>query len=1018
MRQKLILFLSSILLIFACKSHDNKPEQTQQDEVDDVSLVELKVDYESVLEKLDNFLVCSLGEVEKYSVELQVKSKNENAIITVGTDHIQADGSAPFFTVYLSDGENIVKIVSTSPKDTKNRKVYTLKITKKDKGIPDSSSSKLSELKVDNIDVLPKMSHNVCTLDNAGKDKNNVEVKVTAHNPEARIKVINKGTRPSEIAENTYDVPLLHGLNIIKVIVKTRKEGDRCYAIKIYKEEDLSLATFKVEDGEYYDSNEDKLKPSSITFPEGKTSVVVKAKAKSSTAILKLKVNGSEINADGGAYTVNLIFGRNNAEITVVGGDEKHSKSYKIIFYRISPNSDTDMLITLKAEDVDLLPLLSADKSVTLKAVQNEKTSLKLEAKSSSATVKVKNGSVDVQESGGFFMTPLNEGSNRISVMLYNGNALSTTYLVFIRRNPKPEDVPNPANDEVTVSIFVSDGVNGSPVDGTKLKIFKTKEVVTTPLKTLTIINGKAKINLKKGEFYDFRLEGLNDETASTRYAASDVISQYIDENKTVVPMVQHPLLMITRPAQAPEMRDFEFGSDKVLAGSEITADSMKQVSISLLASSFIEDTDFGTPSPILAVGFVPVNGDTRYNAVVRGRIRGSQQKVTNGRYESSWVFDSHANFIKGETIDIVVVAYDKAANRLEYHTRVKVAEETEENSTISVEDFKLQFKRLPTPSSMFSVGEDEGTGSSTHYKANFSCAVKEGNTHARCIGFDLYRKCLTDNETDFKLAKRFIYNGVKISSDTDRHLITDSDGVLEDEKTYEYRIVAYTKDGKKSSFSSSPVLSLTVPKSNTILLEYPVDVSISKADLEQSGYKFRFTNPKILQVAKEMKLGFIITNRFGRHYWGSKFKYVFEDAGGKPELYFAKVGDDLHNSYGYYIGTNYSLSRGTVTAKSVNELISIDKDRGEVRIHNAFFMISPFVNLARSGSVPGYDAGDAYYWDIVDFGSDIDGDKDDMPGEIISKEVNGVTIIFPASDFNTGNNAWNGRAEFTIKTN
>lgn len=1017
MKRKLLLVLSSILLILACKGNgkgNNIDKNIVDDVLDDVSLVELTVNGESVLEKLDKGRTCTFGEVDKYSVEVNARSKTENAMITVGTGYAMSDGSVPNFRVYLDDGENVVKVVSISPRNRSNRKDYTIKITKKASSSSDTSY-KLAELNVDSADVLSKMEHNACTLSDVRKEKESVQVKVKAENPQTTIKVTNKDASVREAGGGVYDVALLPGLNAIKVILSSG-EGDKCYSVNIYREEDLTLETFKIGDKEYYDAKKDRFSKPSITFEAKKQQLLVKAKTKADGVYLSFKVNGHEVSTNEGTYVVNLGFGKNNAEVMVVGGDEKHSRVYPLVFYRESFDSNADVLVSLKAEDVDLLPLLSSDKSVILETVPNEKTSLKLEAKSSSASVRVKNGSVEVTGNDGIFDVPLNDGSNRISVLLYNGDNLSSSYSVFVTKNPKPEDVPQPASDEVTVTVFVSDGVNGSPVNGTKLNIFKTKGNSTIPLKTLTVIDGKAKVNLAKADFYDFRLEGLSDVTVPTRYAASDVISLYIDENKTFVPMVQCPLLMVTRPTRAPEVKEFKFGSTTVAKGGEIKENLMKNVTIKLRASSFIEETPFGTPGPMLGIGFVPAREIPTSESIVKASSTGLQAKVATDEYESGWVFNSNSRrLIKGDAFDIVVVVYDKAANRLEYHSRMKTSDATKEDDKITVGNLKLQFKRLPTPSPIFSVGKEEATGSSTYYNAVFKFDVKKGGDHIDCVGFDLYRRCVSDAQADFQLVKHFVCEKIRTSSDRSQLSITDSDGVLEDEKKYEYKIVAYTTNDSKSTLSSSSSVELVVPKSNTVLLHYPLDVAVAKEELEKSGFKFRLTNPKLLKDAKEMKAGFILTNRTGTHYWGSKFKYVFNDAGKKPELYFAKRGDESVLPGGLK-QNRYSLKRDEVTSKSVDELISVDKETGEVTIHNAFFGVKAEANLAAQGAVPPYNKGDAYYWDIVDFGANIMVSDDDTPLEIVSNEVQGVTIISPANDLYMGNNAWNGRAEFTIK--
>ena len=223
MKRKLLLVLSSILLILACKGNgkgNNIDKNIVDDVLDDVSLVELTVNGESVLEKLDKGRTCTFGEVDKYSVEVNARSKTENAMITVGTGYAMSDGSVPNFRVYLDDGENVVKVVSISPRNRSNRKDYTIKITKKASSSSDTSY-KLAELNVDSADVLSKMEHNACTLSDVRKEKESVQVKVKAENPQTTIKVTNKDASVREAGGGVYDVALLPGLNAIKVILSS-----------------------------------------------------------------------------------------------------------------------------------------------------------------------------------------------------------------------------------------------------------------------------------------------------------------------------------------------------------------------------------------------------------------------------------------------------------------------------------------------------------------------------------------------------------------------------------------------------------------------------------------------------------------------------------------------------------------------------------------------------------------------------------------------------------------------------
>ena len=180
-------------------------------------------------------------------------------------------------------------------------------------------------------------------------------------------------------------------------------------------------------------------------------------------------------------------------------------------------------------------------------------------------------------------------------------------------------------------------------------------------------------------------------------------------------------------------------------------------------------------------------------------------------------------------------------------------------------------------------------------------------------------------------------------------------------------------------------------------------------------SYKFRLSNPKILETAKEIKLGFLISDRSGLVHYASKFKYVFDDSNGKDEIYFATL-QDADKYQGYYYGTKYSIKRNKITSKSVENLIKIDKATGTIKLTKDFTSLSQ-ASLVDSKRIS-YTKGTAFYWDILDWGVSEYSDFDDLPVKIISKKENGVTIISITNDERNGNNAWNGRAEFSIKFN
>lgn len=1013
MKKSLSLFFGFLLLFYGCKGNS-----TLENTVDDVSLEKLVLGNISILDKMDENLFYNYPEeVEKYSISLEVKPKNQNAVnVFITTNNEETIGSIPYYSCMLAEGTNEIKIVSSSKRDSANTKTYTIKITKKATSEPNETSSKLRVLKADGVDIIDLLNDkNVATLDDVARTKDKLSLYILPYNSSATIEVSNGDQKIERVNDNTRNVSLDFGQNNIRVVINSNSEGEKLHIIKVYREEDLSLKSFNVDGVEYCDVSTGKVGENIIRFAKEKTLAIVKIEAKVNYATITLKCNEKEIKFENGSYKVPIEHGRNAVEVIVHGKDGIRSKSQKLTFLRPFPSIVKGELLTLKADDKDVLHSLSKDNSVTLPSCNNDKATLKVEAKASEGvSLKVLNNGNEVSGDG-VYNVSLNEGNNKIEVQLYKDSNLLDTYLIFITRFPA-QDVPNsPSAEEVQISIVLSDGVNGSPVDGSYINILKTKDA--SLVKRVLVRNGKAKVNLAKNNFYDFKVEGRNNDYSQTRYAASDVISYYVDEKVKVVPIAQYPLQRVTRPAEAPIMEGFWFDGLNVKAGEETSTEQMKDVNIKVVTASPIEALSWNSPLPMLSLGFVPT--DDMNKDVFRAVRSGIQSKNAGGKYESSWRWPSlyGHDLIKGDAFDVVIVLYDVANNRLEYHARFKTPNTITEDSSVTVSDFNMRFESYPTQSRIFSVGEDALTKNSSHYSNLLYFKVQRGTDHVSCIGFDIYRKCVEDGE-DFRCVKHFVYENSKASSvgntTSSYHILRDNDGELESEKTYQYKIVAFTTDDKKSVLDSSPMIQLKVPKSTSLLLEYPVNVGITKNEAKNMSYKFRLSNPKILETAKEIRLGFLISDRQGIVYYASKFKYVFDDSNGEDEIYFA-VLKDAQTYDGYYIGTKYSKKRTDVTTKSVQDLIKIDKTTGVIELTKDFTSITS-VSLTRIKDLIPYSEGNAYYWDILDWGTSTYTDRDDIACKIVSKESNGVTIISCTSDSENGNNAWNGRAEFNVK--
>jgi len=670
-------------------------------------------------------------------------------------------------------------------------------------------------------------------------------------------------------------------------------------------------------------------------------------------------------------------------------------------------------IIKIEVDKKDILPLMSRENSVILPSSDNAELKLEVTAPSK-YVVKVLSNDVEVNGAKNAFTATLQEGKNKIIVNFVEKNGTTISYSILTTRYPQVIMPETPQSDEVRCEFVVSDGVNGSPIDGTYLNISKTKNSTPETSKRIPIRNGKAFANLKKNSYYNFKVEGQNDEYSFIPYAASDVISYYIENDATIIPIVQRPLQRITKKAIAPKITELKFGQDVLQAGEEKVASIMQNISVNVESQAPIQKLKWTTPDPMLGLGFTPTTADGNIQTnVVYATASKPTTKTAEGVYASSWKWEcSSISLIQEEYIDVVLVIYDVASNRIEHHIRLKNVNATTSDNTISITDMKLDFTRYPTNSSLYSVGKDDGTGTSSHYTSELSFNGKRGGASISCKGFDLYRKCIQDGG-DFNLVKHVINKIPTTATKEKPHKLYDTDGLLEDEKTYQYKVVAFTEDGKKSVLDKSEQVEFMVPKSTALLLEHPVNKSITLAEAKDLGFSFRFSNSKILKNAKEMKLGLMIADRAGKYLYGSRFKYVFDD-GGKPELYFAKLDDAWYSGGVAYTRTDYSLKRSELEEpKELEELIIVDVENGTVKITKEFISIVD-VNIATQKDII-YKKGAMYYWDVLDWGVQEVSDYDHAT-KIIMKTNNNVTVTVPVNDGRNGENAWNGRAEFNVK--
>ncbi len=550
------------------------------------------------------------------------------------------------------------------------------------------------------------------------------------------------------------------------------------------------------------------------------------------------------------------------------------------------------------------------------------------------------------------------------------------------------------------VEIIVLDGVNGSPVSQTILKIYEKDKLE----RTLIVQNGKVDVALKEGQFYDFKLEGRKN--LKPYYAASLVSSYLIEENTKHITILQAPLSKITKNTINPEVSEVKIENQKIEKWNKTPVSILKGVSFTLKSAYPCEEIKLETPHPMMALGYVPSTMDEETCVLSAIQIN---KKEGDSCYVS--LYEAHLDSIKIKAeMDIVIVAYDVAANRIEHHVRIFPEENAiSEDESIKIEDLRLKLKMYPTPSQTFAIGKDPTTGCSTHYEATLFFNVKKGVEHVDCSSFELYRKEKT--QKDFVLVKR-----IENISNSPDHKIIDTDGMLEEEKEYSYKIVAFTKGDAKSSFENVPEVTVKVMRPSPLILINPQHNAIIKySEAKNLSYSLKIATPQILENAKYMELGFMLSERGGKACYACKFKYVFNKKG-DDELYFATLSDVKKTPSGMYLETEYSQKLISITSKPVQTIVDVNDINGVVTLTKDFITLP--INLVATPF--SYQKGATYYWDIVDWGlvDGLDVSYDDFPCHVVCDGNNDGSseVIYYFNDKAHGSNAWNGREVFSIK--
>lgn len=436
-------------------------------------------------------------------------------------------------------------------------------------------------------------------------------------------------------------------------------------------------------------------------------------------------------------------------------------------------------------------------------------------------------------------------------------------------------------------------------------------------------------------------------------------------------------------------------------------------------------------------------------------------------------------------TFDFVIVAYDVAGNRIERHQFVSVESKKKMNGVpigdpdhLKIEEFGVRLFRFPLKSGLFETAEHLeklfgvpytsyiATDSTvktmpSSYLLIANCILKDGKDYVPISGLDLYRRCVEDGGGFQKVGSTI--NTRRAT----RFGCIDGDSKLEEGKTYQYKMVVFTDEGH--SLETEYLSEIKVPpafvyhldnisvsgqggtdehgeplegktvkygynteKVDTVpilkLKKYPKHTPEEDKTPLEIEYTAKLSNPSLWckEMTDEVSFGLAIYKRSGDVVYASKGVVLFEDE--EPELY-------LYSPLrGRYMSLNDLIKAGDIpSTESFESLLKFDKEKGLLTFTKKYMSLEAlnWNAAAFGGESLKYEAGNTYYWDVINWGrypigasavtffKSFDAVKKDVPYEKFKDDdgdnVPSARYLVFGNTWSAGSNALNGRCRFTV---
>lgn len=626
---------------------------------------------------------------------------------------------------------------------------------------------------------------------------------------------------------------------------------------------------------------------------------------------------------------------------------------------------------------------------------------------------------------------------------VYGGN--STIYTIVVEK-------PAPANYNVVCNVV--DSVGGSNVEGVSVKAYLTG-TQTEKGEATTNISGNAYFSLEADKAYDFVL-------SKKGRAASRVENAYIKQNeKRVLPIVMKEWQVGSKKI-APEINEVklfkkngsQWEGEKLKDNFEINCATLPSYTNSFFYLETISKSLEIIPEKVPnwnnnnGIG-MNIGSPFRHDGYGFSMTKATRIEVEDGKeivYHNGYVKQAFG-FVIGSVlaldgdITLYFIAYDVAGNRCERQERIKIKNgklKDQVDTSHHFEVFEATSKRYYRSLSTFGLGDaelfgmpaEEGTPTSLDVEFKFKLNQKISIGRVDVMRRE-YQVGNIQDGWECVYIKQYSYGNGTSGTNAGYFFINDDSGTLEEGKTYQYKLVAYSKDGK----ITSNVATIRVMEAFNLLLTNPAPrATINKNDIENQDFSFRISNPSLWnrERADYFSFGVLVvkdqcmeyTDDYGQtQYHGlcfaSKLKYDFTKTGDAALLIAGATKYD--DNYYYEVFNRLS---GT-SSLSLNDVFKYEN--GNITLKREFFANSSFNTFGGETLKDAITEGGIYYWDVPN-----------MSKLLLKGYDRGVAFVkeYPYLDATTGvevsgagksesssysnlngvGGAINGRAVFTVK--